>query len=275
MAEAASVRQRYWHTEISEVTPESVCIRGYKLEELIGLPFTSATFLMIKGRLPSPHEARVLDAVLTGVLDYGLEKAGTAAARYVVSGNPNMQAGLAAATLSAGQHGLATEDSARFIVKTYDDYLAAGEPDIDTFAEKVVADARAAKLRIPGFGHPVFKELDPRAEALKRIAVDAGLWGPPAQLYEAVHRAFVKLPGRQHFPINDVGTLAAITAALGFTPEESTALSILGTLPGVVAHITEEFTSRRRGRVIPPEDVDYSVPRRDLKADLQAAGWPA
>lgn len=265
--------ERYWRTEISEITPETVYVRGYKLDELIGLPFTAIIFLMIKGRLPTPQETTVLDAIMTGVLDYGLEKSGTAAARYVVSCNPNMQAGLAAAVLSAGDFGLATENTARFIADNHAAFVASGETDMDAFAEKVVAQARSAKQRIPGFGHQVFKKVDPRAQILRAIAVDAGLWGEAAELYEAIHRAFVKLPGREDFPINDVAVIAAMTVAMGFTPEESTALAIIGTLPGVVAHISEEFAAPVVQRRIPPETAEYEVPRRDLADDLRAAGW--
>jgi citrate synthase len=275
MTKAGMKEDRYWHSEVSEITPGAVFVRGYRLDELIGISFTSATYLLIKGRLPTPREARVLDAILTGVLDYGLEKAGTAAARYVVSANPHMQAGLATAVLGAGDYGLATENSARFIADTYAGYLAAGTPAMAEYAEKVVADARAARLRIPGFGHPVFKRTDPRAQVLRQIAVDAGLWSAAAQLYEAVHQAFTRLPGREDFPINDVGMLAAISIALGFTPQESTALAVIGTLPGVVAHISEEYASGKVGRVIPAEDVCYAAPRRQLAADLKAAGWTA
>jgi citryl-CoA lyase len=100
----------------------------------------------------------VLDAVMTGVLDYGLEKSGTAAARYVVSCNPHVQAGIAAAALSAGDYGLATENTARFISETYARFLASGATNIDDFAEQVVAEARAGKKRIPGFGHQVFRK---------------------------------------------------------------------------------------------------------------------
>ena len=88
----------YWRSAVSRVTQDKVFVRGYDLEDLIGgLSFTAASFLLIKGRLPSPRETRVLDAVLTAVLDYALRKPGTAAARYVVSANPSMVAGLAAA----------------------------------------------------------------------------------------------------------------------------------------------------------------------------------
>lgn len=274
MTTADEHEDRYWSTQISEIRPDTVVVRGYRLDELIGLSFTTATYLMIKGRLPTRGQARVLDAILTGVLDYGLEKTGTVAARYVVSSNPQVQAGLATAVLAAGDYALATENSARFITETHAAYVAASRPDMSAYAEHVVAEAQAAKLRIPGFGHPVFKKVDPRSAVLRRIAVDAGLWTEAAQLYEAVHRAFTALPGREDFPINDIGMLAAISVALGFSPQESTALAVIGTLPGVVAHVSEELTSGTVGRVVPAKDVAYDVPRRDLAADLAAAGWP-
>ena len=273
MSDEQTAADKYWHTSVSEIADDSVFVRGYPLEELIGTSFTTAIYLMIRGRLPTPDEAKVLDAVLTAVLDYGLEKSGTAAARYVVSCNPNMQAGLATAVLAAGVHSLAPEATARFIIDTHEQFKASGDSDMDAFAERIVAEAVATKKRIPGFGHPVFKKIDPRAVILKNAAVAAGLWGEEVQLYEAVHRAFTQRPGRQDFPINDVGALAAVTVALGFSPEESTALAVIGTLPGVVAHISEEFASRKAIRIIPSDTVDYEVPRRNLVEDLEHAGW--
>ena len=107
----------YWSSTVSRVESDTVFIRGYDLEDLIGgQSFTASCFLLLRGRLPTPGEVRVLDAVLNAVLDYALLKPGTVAARYAVSGNPNMVAGIAAAVMSVGKHTLAPEDTARFIV---------------------------------------------------------------------------------------------------------------------------------------------------------------
>lgn len=263
---------KYWSTGISEIEPKQVFVRGYDLEQLIGIPFSAATYLLIKGTYPTPQQTKVMDALLTAVLDYGLEKAGTLAARAVVSSNPNMQAGLATAILAAGEHSLAPENAAAYITEQYNAFL---ESDLDeeTFAKQAVAIARETRLRIPGFGHPVFKYEDPRSTILKNIALEQGLWEGPARLYEAIHKEFVKNPKVAHFPINDVGVIAAISVALGFTPQESTALAVIGTLPGVAAHITEEQTSGRLVRQVPKDQVDYTVPRKSLDNDLQQLGW--
>ncbi|WP_190813043.1 citryl-CoA lyase [Saccharopolyspora pogona] len=264
----------YWRSEVSKVKDGKVFVRGYDLENLIGkLPFTAAVFLLVRGRLPSPRESRVLDAVLTAVLDYSLQKPGTVAARYVVSANPNMPAGLATASLAVGEYTLATEEAARFISTTHEQFTASGVSQ-EKFAEQVVAECAANRTRIPGFGHPLFKNVDPRAAILKQIAMKAGLWNEACRLYEAIHSEFIRSPRKADFPINDVGMMAAVMTGLGFTPEESTGLAIISTLPGVVAHVSEELRSGKPIRVVPETDATYDV-AEDGKflADWKDAGW--
>lgn len=262
----------YWATSVSEVVGGQVLIRGYNLEDLIGnLSFTSAVYLLIRGQLPTPAQVRVLDGVLGAVLDFGLEKPGTMAARFAVSANPQMATGMAAACLSVGQHTLATEDTSRFIIDAAARHHASALP-LEQFAQEEVARLRAAGERIPGLGHPVFKKVDPRAAVLRQLAVDEGCWPAEAAVYEAVHAAFTSLPGKSEIPINDVGVMAAVLVGLGFSPAEGTGVAILSTMPGVVAHISEEITSRRPIRVVERDQVTYDVPPRDFGVDAQAAG---
>lgn len=264
----------YWASSVSVVTDEKVYVRGYDLENLIGqIPFTAAAFLLIRGRIPTPQEMRVLDAVLSGVLDFALEKPGTVAARYAVSANPSMAIGMSAACMSVGTHTLATEDTGRFITATHREYLDSGL-NLDEFAQAKVLRMRESKQRIPGIGHPVFKKVDPRGALLKQIAVNEGLWSEAAEVYEAVHQAFTKLPGKSDIPINDVGIMAAVLLGLGFTPDEGTGLAVLSTLPGVIAHVSEELTAGKPIRVIPRETASYTVATdSEFSADRRAAGW--
>jgi citryl-CoA lyase len=264
----------YWETAVSSVQEGKVYIRGYDLEDLIGeLPFTAAVFLLIRGRVPTPSEVRVLDAVLSAVLDYSLEKPGTAAARFAVSGNPSMVAGMATACLSVGRHTLATEDTSRFVVDLAAEF-SRSELSRDEFAAATVRRLRAAKQRIPGLGHPMFKKIDPRGAALRAVAVEEGCWGEAAELYEAVHRAFTALPGKADIPINDVGVMAMVLVELGFTPEEGTGVALLSTLPGVIAHVSEELRTGRPIRVIPSATVGVvGELGKDFAADRDAAGW--
>jgi citryl-CoA lyase len=270
---ATTTTDAYWTTNVSDVEDADVYIRGYSLGQLIGrIPFSAATFLLIRGRIPTPGEARVLDSMLCSILDYSLYKPGTAAARYAVSGNPNMQAGMAVAVLSVGEYTLAPDDSGRFIQESYARFEASGQ-EADPFAATFVEDFSAAGRRVPGFGHPNFKRVDPRAQRLKQIAQEEGAWGPVCDWYEAVHRAFTTLKNKPDIPINEVGMMAAILSQMGFLPQEMTGIALISSLPGVVAHVSEEIQSRTRIRIIPDDVAHYPRERRDLDEDLKAAGW--
>jgi citryl-CoA lyase len=110
----------HWVTAVSDIAPEDVYIRGYPLRALIGtLPFSALSFLLVRSRIPTPGEARMMDVILSSILDYALQKSGTLAARAVVSVNPQMTAGLAAGVLAAGEYAMSPEDTGRFIEETY------------------------------------------------------------------------------------------------------------------------------------------------------------
>ena len=80
--------------------------------------------------------------------------------------------------------------------------------------------------------------------------------------------------GRPDIPINDVGMMAVVLLELGFTPDEMTGLAVLSTLPGVIAHISEELQAGRPIRTVPDDQVDYSaVVPRHFEIDRRDAGW--
>jgi citrate synthase len=264
---------KYWSTRVADVQPETVYLRGHDINRLIErLPFAATCFLTVRCRMPSPSEARVMDALLNSTLDYGLFKPGTAAARFVVSANPNMVAGLAASVLACGEYTLAPENAGRFIIEAYRQYKESGK-SLENFAQEFVAHMRANKIRAPGFGHPNFEYVDPRAQTLKNVAVEEGVWGEMGDCYEAIHKAFVAAIDKPKMPINDMGMVALIMAELGFEPEEMNGISLISAFPGVIAHISEELRARKPIRVIPDDDVDYDVKREDTEDVLSEAGW--
>jgi citrate synthase len=265
--------KRAWNTAVSDIEAADVFIRGYGLGELIGrLSFSSATFLLIRGRLPKPGEARMMDAILCSVLDYGLKKPGTVAARYCVSANPSMTAGLATAILSVGEYTLAPDDAGRFIAESFAAATKAGAAD-DKAAAAEIDRVRSAGRRVPGFGHPNFRFTDPRAQKLKQIAQQEGVWGPLCDWYEALHKVFTAKAGKPEIVINEVGMMAAILAQMEFTPAEMTGVALLSSMPGVIAHVSEEMQGKVRIRTVPDDAVDYDRQRRDLDGDLKGAGW--
>jgi citrate synthase len=213
-----------------------------------------------------------MDVILSSILDYALHKSGTIAARAVASVNPQMLPSVAAGVLAAGEFAVSPEDTGRFITSTYEAWKASGDP-MEAYAAQLVADLRSQKKRVPGFGHQVFRGVDPRAQRLKEAAIANGVWGEANEWYAAVHRAFQAAANKPDLVMNDVGMLAGIMTQMGFTPQEMAGLAILSTFPGLVAHVSEELQSGVRNRIIPDDNVAYARTRRSLEQDMAEKGW--
>lgn len=228
-------------TAISDVEGGHVNIRGYSHEEIIGrLPYADATFLTIVGRLPSPAEARLVDAMLTSLLDHGFVAATVSTARYAASGNPQFVPAVAAGLLAAGQNTLSPEHSYELIGHARRLREENGW-DNERTARALVDEVRAEGRRIPGFGHPVHRDGDFRATVLFDLADELGLAGDATALYRAIHEEFVRQTGKTSIPINIDGCLACLGMDLGLTGQQTVAIAVLAVLPGLMAHVIEEI----------------------------------
>jgi citrate synthase len=230
-----------FRTAVSDVRPGYVVIRGYSHEEIMRkLTFAEATFLTLVGRLPSRAEAALVNAMLTSLLDHGFVAATISAARYVASGNPEFIPAVAGGLLATGRHTLSPEDSAELIRRC----LAATREhgvDEEEAARRIVEEYRTAKRRMPGFGHPVHRGGDFRADVLFELADELGLAGEATRMLRTVHRQFVEQTGKTNIPINIDGCLAALGLDLGLSPHQTVGIAVLAVLPGLMAHVIEEI----------------------------------
>ena len=62
----------------------------------------------------------------------------------------------------------------------------------DVAAVDLVAERVAAGERMPGLGHPVHRQGDPRTARLYAIAGEAGVLGPHLRLLQAIERAHAR-----------------------------------------------------------------------------------
>ncbi|MGH3059722.1 MAG: citrate/2-methylcitrate synthase, partial [Gaiellaceae bacterium] len=86
---------------------------------------------------------------------------------------------------------------------------------------------------VPGFGHPVHKPVDPRAERILVLADERGVSGPNVELARAL-RAELGLVMNVSMPI------AAVLLDLGFPPAAAKAVPILARAASLLAHLAEE-----------------------------------
>jgi citryl-CoA lyase len=256
-----------WSTEIGEVGYGVINVRGYRLSDLIeNLTFTEAVFLTIRGRLPDKRETRVFNAVLCAILEHGFYAPTTVATRVVSSASPeSIIPSLAGGLLTVGSVTVSPQHTGELILEA----LKVGKQEGlegQELASVIGRKWAAAKKRLPGVGHPLHPEGDPRAISLKKVAQENGIWGEKAELFEQIRDEFVKLTNKQ-LPINVDGAMGMVLSELGFSPKEMPGIASMSFLPGMIAHSVEETSGRIKLRIIEGEYTGEA--ERDLPTEYQ------
>ena len=151
-------------THISQAYPDRVEVRGRDLTgDLMGrLSFTEYFHLLLTGREPTEDQRFFLDLLLVAIAEHGMMPTNVAARMTLAADPGSLHGAVAAGILGCGPVILGTsEECARLLEEAQGRMAAGGEP-AEVAAEAVRA-IRASGGRVPGFGHPVHRPLDPRA----------------------------------------------------------------------------------------------------------------
>lgn len=247
--------QPKFSTSISSVGPGEIAVRGVAISELIETAsFTEVVALVLTGRRPSVPERRMMDAIFAAAADHGFVATCTSITRYAASGSGSLPASVAAGILGIGSGTAVSHLVAALLLAVAPDGEMA--PVTVDQIDAVLDDYRARGLRIPGLGHPVHRDGDPRTDALRAVAKANGCYeGYPALMDRVVER-YAERTGRS-LPQNVDGILAAVLLHFGWTPDQIFGLTILALTPSLVAHASEELDQHHVMRIIPSEQVEY------------------
>ncbi|MEZ0163447.1 citryl-CoA lyase [Kineococcus sp. LSe6-4] len=242
MPESASV----YETALGASTRETITLLGRDLAgEVMGeVGFGELAFWLATQRRPTPGETRLFEAVLAALADHGFTPTAIAARLTWLSAPDSVQGALAAGLLGGGSRFLGvTEDCGRFLHEA----LSAPGRDIpttdegwDALAVDTVQRAKAAGRRVPGLGHHVHKERDPRTPRLFQIAAEEGVRGPHLDLLAAVGRVHTEVLGRR-LPLNGAGVCGAALADLGLPLELLRGFALLARTAGLIGQLAEEL----------------------------------
>ncbi|MEO1456336.1 MAG: citryl-CoA lyase [Pseudomonadota bacterium] len=237
----------WWRTEIIDMAPGRIRIRGHAIEDLTGsIGFVEMIWLMTRGALPGPGEARLLEAALVAAVDHGPQAPSIAAARMAVTCGLSLNGAMASAVnMLDDVHGGAGEQA----VALYSAIDAAGGPEA---APAEIARWQEAHGRfVPGFGHRFHKPVDPRAPRLLALVDEAAAAGTCSGRFAAIGRAveaaLAAAKGRA-VPMNIDGATAVIYAELGFAPPLARGLFCLSRSVGVIAHAWEQMQQGGRNK---------------------------
>lgn len=213
--------------------------------ELMGeVTFGELAYWLLTLERPTPQQRRLFEAVLLGLADHGYTPTAIAARLTWLSAPDSIQGALAAGLLGGGSRFLGvTEDTGRFLAAVLADVegeLPTDEAGWDALALAAVRAQREAGRFVPGLGHPVHKDGDPRTPRLVQIAHEEGLYGAHLALFEAVGRVHEQVLGRR-LPLNGAGVSGAALADLGLPQELLRGTVLLARCAGLLGHIAEEI----------------------------------
>ena len=127
---------------------------------------------------------------------------------------------------------------------------------------------------MPGFGHPVHKPLDPRAERILELADERGVSGPHVGARAAFRDAVAEVWGKP-LTMNVSMPIAAVLLDLGFPVAAAKAVPILARTAGLLAHLAEEqqqplgFLLAREAE----EAIEYEPRRVMLEPEVESRPW--
>jgi citrate synthase len=227
-------------TVIAAASSDRVMVRGRDLaRDLMGaMTFTEYAFLLAAGRAPTEDQRFFLDLSLVALAEHGLTPS-VQAARMTLDADPAaLQGAIAAGVLGCGTVILGAADLCR---KLIEDVLARADAcgSLEVAALAVAREHRTERQALPGYGHPLHKPVDPRAERMIALARERGAAGRSIEAALALTRAAAEVWGKP-LPMNVSMTIAATLNDVGVPPGLIRAVPILARTAGLIAHCIEE-----------------------------------
>jgi citrate synthase len=206
--------------------------------------FGELAYWLATQRRPTPGQTRVFEAVLAALADHGFTPTAIVTRLTYLSAPDSIQGALAAGLLGGGSRFLGvTEDTGKFLHDTLsavDGPLPTDDAGWDALALATVQKQRAAKAFVPGLGHHVHKEVDPRTPRLMEIASEEGLFGPHLSLFAAIGRVHPQVLGKT-LPLNGAGVCGAALADLDLPIELLRGFALLARTAGLIGQLAEEI----------------------------------
>ena len=228
-------------SRISQAYPDRVEVRGRDLTgDLMGrLTFTEYFHLLLTGREPTDDQRFFLDLLLVAIAEHGMMPTNVAARMTLAADPGSLQGAVAAGILGAGPVILGTAEACARLLEEAQERVAAGGDPADGRRRDGARDPRRRASRLPGFGHPVHRPLDPRAERILELADERGV-------ERAARRARAPPSRRGGRGLGEAADDERLDADRGrdarprFPPATVKAVPILARTAGLLAHLAEE-----------------------------------
>lgn len=228
------------------------------------LGFAANFLYMLNGKEPTPAMTRAFDVCMILHADHGLNNS-TFTARVIISTLSDMYSAITGAigSLRGPLHGGANEEVMVMLDEIEQAAKAQGKPVMDVI-EPFVMDRLHRKERIMGFGHRVYKTIDPRATFLKtfskQIATDTGnlkLYDMSSKIEQVMAR---EVGSKGIYPNVDFYS-ATTYHSIGLKLDLFTPMFAMSRIAGWSGHVIEQLDGNRlfrpAAKYVGPHGVRY------------------
>jgi citrate synthase len=200
----------------------------------------AANFLyMLTGNRPDALSTRAFDVALTLHADHELN-ASTFAARVAAATLTDLYSAIVAAigTLKGPLHGGANADVMRLLIEL-------GEDATPERIEGAIRGKLAKRIKIPGFGHRVYRTEDPRATHLRRMSKELGERAGNTRWFEMSQRIEQLVRSEKTLNPNVDFYSASTYYTLGIPIDLFTPIFAVSRVSGWTAHCLEQYANNR------------------------------
>ena len=228
-------------TSISTADAASVTVRNKDLcSDLMGrLSFTAFFHLLLTGREPTETQCFFLDLLLVAIAEHGLVPTNQVARMTYAADPLSLQGAVAAGILGCGTIVLGTSELCGSFLTDVRHKMSEQGLNQAEAVKLVVSQIRAAGGKVPGFGHPLHRPIDPRAERIFQLADAKGASGIHVGLAREATKCVEAAWGKP-LPMNVSMAIAAVLLDLDFPVAMLKAIPILARTGGLLAHLAEE-----------------------------------
>ena len=200
----------------------------------------AANFLyMLTGERPGALAIRAFDIALVLHADHELN-ASTFAGRVIAATLSDLYSAIVGAigALKGPLHGGANADVMRLLIEI-------GPEASPERVDEAVRAKLARKVKIPGFGHRVYRTEDPRATHLRRMSKDLGERAGNTRWYDMSQRVEKLVTGEKNLYPNVDFYSASTYYTLGIPIDLFTPIFAVSRVSGWTAHCLEQYSNNR------------------------------
>lgn len=226
-------------TSICGFDAETISIRGRNLvDELIGQKsFTEAFLLQALGEDPSREQIAIVDAVMVTIMEHGLVPSAVVSRLTHYGAPESYQGAVAAGLLGVGDRYAGTASECGEVLTRI-----VQADDASAQALKEVRGYRETKRPLPGFGHPIHRDEDPRVARLIAITRELGVDGKHLDAMYLLEKTLSEELGRE-LVTNISAAIAAALAEAGIPPGLMRGVVLTARCAGLVGHLFEEMNN--------------------------------